>query len=136
MKGAEVFLRTATGGFLPLDMQATSLYNGTYTAVVNNAISPDNGPFFEDPGSGGTALYGPDGSLIAEASSKHEQMVQGRIDIGALRARKRQPSIHMSLYKDVFDRYQEKYGPNLFSDYLPDTLEDAGRYLKDKSRWK
>ena len=42
----------------------------------------------------------------------------------------------MSLYKDVFDRYQEKYGPNLFSDYLPDTLEDAGRYLKDKSRWK
>ena len=136
MKGAEVFLRTATGGFVPLDMQATSLYNGTYTAVVNNAISPDNGPFFEDPGSGGSALYGPDGSLVAEASGKHEQMVQGRVDIGALRARKRQPSIHMSLYKDVFDAYQEQYGPNLFSEYLPDSLEDAGRYLKDKSRWK
>ena len=136
MKGAEIFLRTATGGFEPVDMQATSLYNGTYTAVVNNSISPDNGPFFADPGSGGTALYGPDGKLVIEASSKHEQMVQARIDIGALRARKRQPGIHTSLYGDVFNAYQEKYGPNLFSTYQPNSLEDAGRYLADKSRWK
>lgn len=136
MKGAEVFLRTATGGFEPVDMQATSLYNGTYTAVVNNSISPDNGPFFDDPGSGGTTLFGPDGKVLAEASSKEEQMVQGRIDIGALRARKRQPMIHTSLYGDVFDTYKERYAPNLFSEYQPSSLEDAGRYLKDKSRWK
>ena len=136
MKGAEVFLRTATGGFEPVDMQATSLYNGTYTAVVNNSISPDNGPFFDDPGSGGTALYGPDGRLLVEASSKNEQMVQGRVDIAALRARKRQPSIHTSLYSDVFDTYKERYAPNLFSEYQPTSLEDAGRFLKDKSRWK
>jgi predicted amidohydrolase len=136
MKGAEIFLRTATGGFEPVDMQATSLYNGTYTAVVNNSISPDNGPFFDDPGSGGTALYGPDGKMLIEASSKNEQMVQARIDIAALRARKRQPSIHMSLYNDVFEKYKERYAPNLFSEYQPTSLEDAGRFLKDKSRWK
>ena len=136
MKGAEIFLRTATGGFEPVDMQATSLYNGTYTAVVNNSISPDNGPFFADPGSGGTALYGPDGKLVAEASSKHEQMVQARIEIGALRARKRQPSVHTSLYGDVFETYQERYPPNLYSAYQPTSLEDAGRYLRDKSTWK
>ena len=136
IKGAEIFLRTATGGFEPVDMQATSLYNGTYTAVVNNSISPDNGPFFDDPGSGGTALYGPDGKLLVEASSKHEQMVQGRIDIAGLRARKRQPSIHTSLYNDVFSTYQERYAPNLFSTYQPSSLEDAGRYLRDKARWK
>lgn len=136
MKGAEIFLRTATGGFEPVDMQATSLYNGTYTAVVNNSISPDNGPFFDDPGSGGTALYGPNGKAVAEASSKHEQMVIARVDIGALRARKRQPSIHSALYNDVFNTYQEQYAPNLFSAYQPTSLEDAGRYLKDKSRWK
>lgn len=136
IKGAEVFLRTATGGFEPVDMQATSLYNGTYTAVVNNSISPDNGPFFDDPGSGGTALYGPDGKAVAEASSKHEQMVLARVDIGALRARKRQPSIHTSLYNDVFNGYRERYSPNLFSAYQPTSLEDAGRYLQDKSNWK
>lgn len=136
IKGAEVILRTATGGFEPVDMQATSLYNGTYTAVVNNSISPDNGPFFDDPGSGGTALYGPDGKLLSEATSKHEQIVLSRVDIGALRARKRQPSIHTSLYKDVYEKYQERYAPNLFSSYQPTSLEDAGRYLKDKSSWK
>ena len=136
IKGAEIFLRTATGGFSPVDVQATSLYNGTYTAIVNNSISPDNGPFFDDPGSGGTALYGPDGKLVSEASSKHEQMVQGRIDVGALRARKRQPNIHTSLYADVYAGFREKYGPNLFSPYQPSSLEDAARYLKDKSRWK
>lgn len=136
MKGAEVILRTATGGFEPVDVQATSLYNATYTAIVNNSISPDNGPFFDDPGSGGTALYGPDGKMLAEASSKEEQMVQARIDIGALRARKRQPMIHTSLYRDVFDAYQERYAPNLYAEYQPSSLEDAARYLKDKSRWK
>ncbi len=136
IKGAEVILRTATGGFEPIDMQATSLYNGVYTAVVNNSISPDNGPFFDDPGSGGTALYGPDGKMLSEASSKHEQVVLSRVDIGALRARKRQPSIHTSLYRDVYDSYHERYSPNLFSSYQPTSLEDAGRYLKDKSNWK
>ena len=136
IKGAEVFLRTATGGFEPVDMQATSLYNGTYTAVVNNSISPDNGPFFDDPGSGGTTLYGPNGKVVAEASSKHEQMVLGRVDIASLRARKRQPMIHTSLYGDVFDAYRERYAPNLFSDYQPSSLDDAARFLKDKSRWR
>ena len=63
-------------------------------------------------------------------------MVQARIDIGALRARKRQPMIHTSLYRDVFDAYQERYAPNLYAEYQPSSLEDAARYLKDKSRWK
>ncbi len=136
MKGAEIFLRTASGGFSPLDIQACAMYNGVYSSVVNNSISPDNGPFFDDPGSGGTALYGPNGDVVSEASSKHEQVVVGRVPIAELRARKRQPVVHMEMYRDIFDRYQSRYAPNLWSEYVPESLEDAARYVRDKSRWK
>lgn len=136
MKGAEIFLRTASGGFSPIDIQACALYNGVYSSIVNNSISPDNGPFFDDPGSGGSAIYGPNGVAIAEASSKHEQLVVGRIPIAELRARKRQPVVHMEMYRDIFERYQSRYAPNLWSEYVPDSLEDAARYIRDKSRWK
>jgi hypothetical protein len=136
MKGAEVVLRTASGGFTPMDIAATSLYNGVYTAIVNNAVSPDNGLFFDDAGSGGTAVYGPDGKAIAEADGKEEQLVVARIPIAELRARKRQPVVHMDLYRDVFDGYVSRYPPNLWSQYVPESLEDAARFLKDKSRWR
>ncbi|MEO6170394.1 MAG: nitrilase-related carbon-nitrogen hydrolase [Lysobacter sp.] len=136
LKGAEIFLRTASGGFQPLDIQACALYNGVYSSVVNNSVSPDNGPFFDDPGSGGTAIYGPQGETIAQATGIHEQLVTGRIAMGDLRARKRQPVMHMALYRDLYEKYESKYPPNLWSEYLPTSLEDAGRYVRDKSRWK
>ena len=136
IKGAEMFLRTASGGFSPMDIPATAMYNGVYSSIVNNSISPDNGPFFDDPGSGGTAIYGPNGETLAEATSKQEQMVAARIPIAELRARHRQPMLAMELYRDVFDKYQAPYSPNLWSKYLPTSLEDAGRYVKDKSLWK
>lgn len=135
-KGAEVILRTASGGFTPMDVAATSLYNGTYTAIVNNSVSPDNGLFFDDAGSGGTAVYGPDGRAIAEADGKEEQLVVARIPIADLRARKRQPVVHMELYRDVFDAYRSRYAPNLWAERVPDSLEDAAAFLKDKSRWR
>ena len=135
-KGAEVILRTASGGFTPLDIQATSLYNSVYTAIVNNAVSPENKNFFDDAGSGGSAVYGPDGKALAEAAGKEEQLVVANIPIGAFRARKRQPIVHMELYREVFAGYQNRYGPNLFTAYQPTSLEDAARYLRDKARWK
>lgn len=136
MKGAEIFLRTASGGFSPMDIQACAMYNGVYSSIVNNSISPDNGPFFDDPGAGGTAIYGPAGEMIAEATSKEEQLVVGRIPMGQLRARKRQPVLHMELYRDIYDTYVSKYPPNMWTEYLPTSLEDAGNYVRDKSRWK
>jgi predicted amidohydrolase len=136
MKGAELMLRTASGGFTPLDIQASALYNSLYTAVVNNAASPGNTPFFEDSGSGGSAIYGPDGKPLSEADGKLEQMVSARIPMAEYRARHRQPIVHWELYKPVFERYQSSFAPNLFSTYQPTTLEDAARYLKDQSRWK
>jgi len=137
MKGGEVFLRTASGGFSALDMAAGSMYNRVYTAVVNQAISrEENGPHFEDSNAGGSACYGPDGKAVAEANGKHEQLVLARIPIAELRARGRQPVVHMELYRDIFERYQSRYAPNLWSHYLPDSLEDAARYVSEQSRWK
>ncbi|WP_380875796.1 hypothetical protein ACFB49_06050 [Sphingomonas sp. DBB INV C78] len=135
IKGAEVILRTATGGFVPADIAATSLYNGVYTAVSNNAVSPGS-PFFEDTNAGGSAIYGPDGEPMAIAKSPNETLVMARIPIGAFRGRHRQPTIHPQLYMDVLNGYTPRFPPNLFDQYLPGDLKDAGRYLRDKGVWK
>ena len=135
MKGAELILRTATGGFTPLDMQATSLYNGVYTAVANNAASPENSRYFADTGGGGSAIYGPDGEELARAKLAFETLVSQRIPIAAFRARHRQPVVHGELFMPVFEQYRSQYGPNLFGTYQPTDALDAGRYLRDKARW-
>ncbi len=135
LKGAEIMLRTASGGFTPLDIQATALYNSAYVAIVNNAASPENTTFFEDSGSGGSAIYGPDGKLIVEADGKLEQCITARIPIQEFRARHRQPMVHWELYQPVFERYKNAFPPNLYSSYQPTDLLDAAKFVQDKSRW-
>lgn len=135
MKGAEIILRTASGGFTPADIAATSMYNGVYTAIANNAASPNNGLYFEDAGGGGSGLYGPDGEAVALAPTAFETCVSARIPIRDFRARHRQPIVHSELVMPVYAAYRSKYGPNLFSAYQPKDIEDASRYLKDKARW-
>ena len=136
MKGAELFLRTATGGFSIDDIKMCSVYNGVYSVIVNNAVSPNNPGFFDDPGSGGSTIFGPRGDVLAEASSKFEQHVTTRINLAEFRARHRIPDVHMALYKPVMDAYQPRYRSGLFADYLPTGLEDAKRYLDTQSAWK
>lgn len=135
MKGAEVILRTATGGFTPADIQATSMYNGVYTAVANNAASPNNGLYFEDAGGGGSAIYDPQGELVASAPTAWETLVTHRIPIRDFRARHRQPVVHTELVMPVYEAYRSKFPPGLFTRYQPKSLDDAGKYVADKSRW-
>ncbi len=135
MKGAEIILRTATGGFNPIDMQATSLYNGVYTAVANNAASPENPYYFADAGGGGSAIYAPDGDVMNIAETAFETLVSARIPIANFRARNRQPIVHSELFLPVFEQYRSRYGPNLFAEYQPKDTRDSGRYLRDKARW-
>lgn len=61
MKGAELILRTASGGFTPADIHMCVKYNSVYTVIVNNAVSPQNPGFMDDAfgAAGGTAVYGP-----------------------------------------------------------------------------
>jgi predicted amidohydrolase len=136
MKGAEVILRTATGGFTPLDMQATAYYNSVYVAVCNNAVSPGINGFFEDAGGGGSAIYGPGGETVAAARTQMEELVSASIPIAAFRERHRQPNVHMELVMPVFETYRSQQPPNLFLPTSPPDGQAAKRYLADKSRWK
>ncbi len=136
LKGCELMLRTATGGFNHLDVRSGAMHNGIYTALVNNAHSPGTRGVFGDTGGGGSGIWGPGGETLAEARSGFEQPISATIPMAAYRARNRIPDVHWDLYRPVYDRYVPKFGPNLFSEYLPTDLDDAGVYLSDKSRWK
>ena len=137
MKGAEIMLRTASGGFSEIDVQACAMYNGFYTTMCNNAVSPGNPNFFEDAGasSGGSMILGPRGEELAKAREQ-ETVISARIPLAQFRKRHRQPFVHKALYTPVLERYENAYAPNLFSEYQPTDLYDAKDYLKDKSSWK
>lgn len=138
MKGAEILLRTASGGFSADDVRMVSRYNQVYSVIVNNAVSPDNPGFLDDAngGSGGSAIYGPRGETVAQADSKFEQEVVARLPMAQFRAMHRIPDIHMALYEAAFRQYQPRLAPGLFSEYLPTDLRDAKRYLDAKDRWR
>jgi len=36
----------------------------------------------------------------------------------------------------VFDRYQPRQSPSLFTSYLPTDLKDAKRYLDERNNWR
>jgi len=130
LKGGEIFLRTASGGFSPWDIQACAAYNRVWTAVCNNSVSPGN-TFFEDAGGGGTAIYDPFGRTAAIADSEHEQLVGTTIPIRQFRATHRLPEYAWPIYAPVMDKYVGKYPPSMFTKYLPTDLKDAARYLRD-----
>jgi len=131
MKGGELFLRTATGSFIPADMQMNSVYHRVYTAVCNNAVSPGN-QFFEEPGgAGGSAIYDPSGTAIAMARNEFEQLVATNIPIKSFRASHKLPDFAWDLYAPVYSQYVRKYPPNKFADKLPADLREAGEWLND-----
>jgi predicted amidohydrolase len=138
LKGGELFLRTATGGFTPTDIQACAMYNGVHVAICNNAISPGNKGIWENAGGGGSAVYDPRGEIMARAESGAEQEVDAMIPIGSYRARHKVPEICWPMYAPVYARYVSNYPPGEYTRYLPPTLQDAAKYLRDpKNRnWK
>jgi predicted amidohydrolase len=130
LKGGEIILRTATGGFFPWDIQAGAAYNQVYSAVCNNAVSPGN-KFFEDANSGGSAIYGPTGQSLAMANSEHEQLVAASIPLRQFRERHRTPEFAWPLYAPVLQQYVPKYPPSKLTQYLPTDIKDSARYLRD-----
>ena len=138
LKGAELLLRTASGGFNADDVRMTSMYNRVFSVIVNNSVSPDNPGFLDDPGggSGGTEIHGPRGESLAKASGKFEQEVVARLPMAAFRRTHQIPDFHLALYQPVFDRYRPRQSPSLFNRYLPTSLKDAKRYLDEKNNWR
>ena len=138
LKGAELVLRTATGSFNAEDVRMTSMYNQIYSVIVNNAVSPDNPGFLDDPGggAGGTEIHGPKGESLAKANGKAEQEVVARLPLAAYRRTHQIPNFHPALYMPVFERYQPRQTPGLFNKYLPTDLKDAARFLDEKNTWR
>jgi len=135
LKGAEIMLRAATSGADPIDVRAGAMHNNMYTTLVNNSISRNPGPFFEDVRAGGTAIYGPKGEELESANSVNETGVMARIPIAEFRRSRRLPRLHPVLYADLYSQYKEAYPPNLMSSDLPNDGFSAAKFLKDKSVW-
>ena len=136
IKGAEVILRTASGSFTEVDVASTALHNKVYVAIANNALLLRRGPYFEDTGAGGSAIYGPDGKAIVRADDKHETLIQARIPIAEFRARHMQPDIHWDLYRDVYAGYQSRFPPNLFTEAQPADLPSTAQHVGRFDRWR
>lgn len=135
MKGAEIMLRTATGNYNTLDIRAVSMYNRVWSTIANNSASPENRYYLADANPGHAGIIGPDGDFAEISETDDETLVYGRIPIGNFRRSHRQPMVHTELVTDVYDRYRSPYGPNLIADYQPTDTEDAGRYLRSRTRW-
>ncbi len=141
LKGAELILRTATGGCEWDDMRLTSYHNDVFTTIVNNCIDVhrENSHYFVEQAPrndwvGRSAIFGPRGTVLAEAD-KFETKRRAVIDLESYRRTHRIPDVHLSLYRHVFDQYRERYDPNLWLTHVPETRGAAAAYLRDKFRW-
>jgi predicted amidohydrolase len=150
IKGAELVLRTATGSFKRADAIGASLHNGYWSALVNNAWLPDDpeavrryyppdGDYTRataDSTSILSVIIDPEGRMVAVASSPGEQVVSHTIPIAEFRANHRQPVVHKGLYEKVMAAYVNKYPPNAFGRSLPETAEDAAKFINSKLNWR
>jgi predicted amidohydrolase len=141
LKGAEIIVRTATGGFRWEDMMMCSYHNDVFTAVVNNPLSLHKDRVgFEEYGNknnwvGRSSIFGPKGVVLAEAGM-FETKRRAVIRMGEYREEHRLPDVHFTLYRHVINQYRERYDPNMWLSYVPQNGADAARYLKDKARWQ
>jgi predicted amidohydrolase len=141
MKGAEIILRTATGGCEWDDMRLTAYHNDVFVTIVNNCIDvfhPSDHYFVEQAPKnnwvGRSSIFGPKGVVLAEAD-KFETKRRAVVDLANFRKGHRIPDVHFSLYRHVYEAYRERHDPNLWLDYVPTDKKDAANYLKDKMRW-
>lgn len=141
MKGAELILRTATGGCEWDDMRLTGYHHGVFVTSVNNSIDIEraNANYFVEQAPknnwvGRSSIFGPRGVVLAEAGM-FETKRRAVLDLAEYRKSHRIPDVHFSLYRHVYEDYRERHDPNLWLDRVPETKADAAAYLKDKMRW-
>jgi predicted amidohydrolase len=140
MKGAEIMVRTATGGFRWEDMMMCSYHNEVFTAVINNSLNlyPDRTNFEEHANQnkwvGRSTIFGPKGVVLAEAD-QFETRRRAVVRMAEYRKEHQIPDVHLSLYRHVFDQYHERYPANVWEEYLPNDRRDAAKHLHGKSRW-
>src|SRR3546814_16841779 len=131
LKGAEIILRTATGGCEWHDMRLTAYHNDVFVTIVNNSIDtfrPSDNYFVEQAPRndwvGRSAIFGPKGVVLAEAD-KFETKRRAVFDMESYRKAHRIPDVHFSLYRHVYDDSRERYDPNMWLARVPETKRAA-----------
>lgn len=105
LKGAEIFVRGTREGVAGWDLQATAAYNRAFT-IVTAAAEPLAG-FEANTRSGGTAIYGTNGEILAEAGVKWEQTVTASLPLAYAREHRQVPTIATSLVLPIYAAHHE-----------------------------
>ena len=136
MKGMELRLSSASGGYNVAEAELLSRYNNLWSVVCNQSISPDQPGFPEFAGAGDTAIYAPDGSPPRRVKSANEEFVRASIPIADFRrSRSIPPWVPMEMLRPVYDAYTPRYGPNSQAEYIPPDSADASRHFRDTRNW-
>ncbi|MEO0998608.1 MAG: nitrilase-related carbon-nitrogen hydrolase [Pseudomonadota bacterium] len=134
LKGAEILIKTVTGGTNADSTMATARATRTYCVGVGNAVSPDNIGFTDAAGSRdeGTIITDARGRALARSANHHEDIVRARIPIAEFRETRRFPEVPAALLLPVLARYEPKFKPNAFSEHLPETYKEAGDLVRKR----
>ena len=135
MKGLELRLSSSSGGYSIEDAQMISLYNRIWSVVVNQSLSSDQPGFPEFSGSGDTAIFGPNGRVVARARSFNEEFVSTVIPMGEFRRTRSIPDVPIEMLMPVYTKYVPRNGPNSQASYVPKTSEEASKHFIGKRNW-
>jgi predicted amidohydrolase len=135
MKGLELRLSSSSGGYSLEDTQMISLHNRLWTVVCNNSISPEQQGFPEFSGSGDTAIFGPNGRVVARARSANEEFVTTMIPVADFRRTRTIPDVPIEMLLPVYGKYVPRNGPNAQASYVPKTSEEAAKHFISKRNW-
>ena len=135
MKGMELRLSSSSGGYSLEDAQMVSAYNRLWSVVVNQSLSPDQPGFPEFSGSGDTAIFGPNGRIVARARSFNEEFVSTVIPIAEFRRTRSIPDVPIEMLMPVYSKYVPRNGPNAQASYVPKTSEEAAKHFISKRNW-
>jgi predicted amidohydrolase len=100
LKGAEIVVRT--GAVPAWDARAAAAHNRVFAVVVNSAVDPHDAAAAATGGSRGTAVYGPDGEVLAQAGESWRQTVTARLPMARFRETRPAPAMATALVLPVF----------------------------------
>lgn len=138
LKGAEIIIRTVTGGSNADAVIETARSNRVYAVGVGNSVSPDNMGFMDAAGARdeGTVIVDPRGTVLARTTNHHEDVASSRLPIGDFRKGRRVADLPMAALLPVYQQYAAAYGPNAFLEYLPKDYRDAAAHARKRTAAK
>lgn len=135
MKGLELRMSSSSGGYNLEDAAMMSLHNRIWSVVCNQSVSPEQPGFPAFAGSGDTAIFGPNGRIVAQARSVHEEFIATTIPIAEFRRTRVIADVPMEMLLPVYSRYVPRHGPNAQANYVPRSSAEASEHFISKRNW-